>query len=86
MDPRTGYVYDLKDLPEADPPYFGAKIGADAALAQGLVETDGLEDDQRARLEEMAAKSEDLIAVEAAAAQRLRLGDRELRRRKQRRR
>lgn len=85
MDPRTGFVYNLTD--EADPPAFGAKIPAEAALAAGMVEDpEALPPELQARLKEMVEKDEDLVAIGAEAAQRARLGDRELRRRRQRRR
>lgn len=88
MDPHTGFVYDLTE--SADPPRDGAKIRVDDALEQGLIEAPGLTSelsgDAVIRLAEMAAKGEELVAVGAEAAQRARLGDRELRRRRQRRR
>lgn len=85
MDPRTGYTYDLSH--EADPPALGAKIPADVALNEGLVEgIDAMEPEVRKRLAEMAENREELVAVGPDAAQRARLGDRELRRRRQRRR
>lgn len=84
MDPRSGFVYNLTE--EADPPAPGAKIEAFTAMQEGYVELEGLEGEKLDRLKEMAEKGESLVAVEAEAAQRARLGDRELRRRKQRRR
>lgn len=85
MDPRTGYMYNLTD--EADPPALGAKIPADVAVKEGLVEgVDSLPKELVDRLKEMEANREPLVAVGAEAAQRARLGDRELRRRRQRRR
>jgi hypothetical protein len=84
MDPRTGFTYNLTD--EADPPVLGAKIDAFTALASGYVELGGVSEEKVERLEQMAKNHEELVAVGAEAAQRARLGDRELRRRRQRRR
>lgn len=85
MDTRDGHVYNM--LGEGDdPPAFGAKINAADADAQGLIDTEGLSTEAQDRLKEMIDNDEDLVAVGEKAAQRARLGDRELRRRKQRRR
>lgn len=98
MDPRTGETFgpmptgDAQagdELTEeklrkliADPKAYAEHIGVDASR---------LEDHQAAQLEQLERAAEHvadggrLVAVDAAAAQRARLGDRELRRRKQRR-
>lgn len=74
MDPRSGFVYNLTD--EADPPVLGAKVEAFTAIQEGYIELDGLEAEKLTRLEEMAKNGESLVAVDAQAAQRARLGDR----------
>lgn len=91
MDPRTGFVYDI--IEPGDPPRDGAKIRADVALEEGIIdvlgrsmEGLGIGRDHEDRLAEMVENKEELVAVGAEAAQRARLGDRELRRRRQRRR
>lgn len=79
MDPRTGELYRLHPPVEAS---IGDAIAAKEAKAADL--------DTEAKLEALLAEKDGgdrpLILVDEAAAQRIRLGDRELRRRKQRRR
>ena len=89
MDPRTGRIYELSGEGDGDPPAIGATIGADAVLRNELLaDRAGVEADPEAmtRLEEMAERRERLVAVDESVVQKLRLGEKELRRRKQRRR
>lgn len=84
MNPYSGRTYELLGR-EGDAPMPGATVEAKAAIASGMIDVDGLDDEHREDLEELVAKGGRLVAVEAEAVQRLRLGDRELRRRRQRR-
>lgn len=84
MDPRTGMIFEL-DGEGADPPAFGATIDAEAAKALLSEKQDELEAKQ-ARLEAMAEQGDRVVAVDAEVVQKLRLGEKELRRRRQRRR
>lgn len=84
MDPRSGMVFELNGE-GADPPVFGATMDAETAKALLAEKQDGLEA-KAARLDEMAASGDRVVAVDEAVVQKLRLGEKELRRRRQRRR
>lgn len=84
MDPRTGMVFELSGEGD-DPPFFGATMDAEAAKALLAEKQDDLEA-KAARLDEMAKSGDRVVAVDEAVVQKLRLGEKELRRRKQRRR
>lgn len=84
MNADTGIAYDLGEdlIGEAE---IGDKLSADFFMA-GIERIDRpLSPDEMAAAVD-AAKGDAIVRVDAAAAQRARLGDRELRRRKQRRR
>lgn len=78
MDPHSGLTYTLQHEGEV-----GDKLAAAEALEK-LAYTPPADDLEH--LKKMAAEQKDLVLVGQEAAQRARLGDRELRRRRQRRR
>lgn len=84
MDPRSGMTFELSGE-GADPPVFGATMEADLA-AKLLAGEDAEDATKRSRLAEMAAAGEPVVAVDEEVVQKLRLGEKELRRRRQRRR
>jgi hypothetical protein len=87
MNPDSGMLYELSvTSPFNDPPVAGATIDAETALREGLIEKEQLSSAQRSDLEDMIERRLRLVAVSEPVVQKLRLGEKELRRRKQRRR
>lgn len=87
MNPYSGMTYELYPTGEAgDPPMWGATIPASDAVESGAINFEALDEEHKEDLEALIEKRGRLVAVNEEVVQKLRLGERELRRRKQRRR
>ena len=86
MDPRTGETFGPMPVGDAKP---GDELTAEQLREQLRKERDEVMEEKLAELAravDHAEKGGTIVAVDAPAAQRARLGDREIRRRRQRRR
>lgn len=87
MNPHSGMTYELFGEGEyGDPPAPGAKMDPQTALANGVINFEDLDAEHKEDFEQMLEARTPLVAVDEQVVQKLRLGERELRRRKQRRR
>ena len=86
MNPHSGMIYELAVKGDAqDPPAFGATIPAAAAVSEGMIDLGELDEARRIDLEDLIERGGKLVSVDEPVVQKLRLGERELRRRRQRR-
>ena len=75
MNPHSGMAYQMFGSEGGDPPGPGAKMSAEAALANGTIRFDDLDLIHRRDFEEMLRDKIPLVAVDDTAARKLQLGE-----------